>query len=132
LAAAKLAPSPAEFTEELAMFGSWFVSRKFDERWALETLLSTLRLTRRVQTERDVVKCLVELCPRYPVECTECLGLIIAGDGERWVMVLVEGTARELLQLALASNNPQAVLAARRLIQDLIAMGYFEFRALLG
>jgi len=132
LATAKAAPSPHEFSEELANFGYWFASGKLAEHWALEMLLSTLRLTGRVYGDRDVMSRLVELCPRYPVECIECLRRIIEGDHERWVMVLVEGTARELLKLGLESGNPQAVLAARRLVQDLIVLGYFEFRTLLA
>ena len=108
LAAANLAPSSDEFSEELAMFGYWFVSGKFAEHWALETLLSTLRLSKKAQGETDVVKRLAELCPRYPVECIECVRLIIEGDRERWVMLLVEDAAREVLRLGLGSNNPQA------------------------
>jgi hypothetical protein len=129
LAAATVAPSPDDFSQELAMFGYWFVSGKFEERWGLETLLSMLRLTKKTEDEMDVAKRLAELCPRYPVECIECLRLMIEGDREHWVMVSVEGTAREILKCGLSSNN--SVLAARRLVQDLIALGYFEFRTLL-
>lgn len=131
LATAKVAPSPDEFSEELANFGYWFASGKFEERWAVKTLLSTLRLTRKVYGDRNVMSRLVELSLRYPVECIECLRHIIEGDRERWVMVLAEATAREVLRVGLESNNPLAVLAARRLVQDVIALGYFEFRTLL-
>lgn len=68
----------------------------------------------------------------YPVECVECLRLMIEGDKERWGMVLIEANAREVLKLAIESNIPQAVLAARLLVQDLIRLGYYEFRNLVG
>jgi hypothetical protein len=132
LATAKAAPSRDEFSEELANFGYWFASGRFEDRWAVETLLSTLRLTRRVYGDREVMRRLVELCPRYPVECIECVRHIIEGDREHWVMVLVEGAAREVLRSGLESSNPQAAVAARRLIEDVIALGYFEYRTLLG
>jgi hypothetical protein len=57
---------------------------------------------------------------------------MIEGDKERWGMVLIEANAREVLKLAIESNIPQAVLAARLLVQDLIRLGYYEFRNLVG
>jgi hypothetical protein len=132
LAAASQVPSPDEFAQELGMFGYWFLEGHFDERWALHTLLSALRLARGTQDEKNVVKRLAELCPRYPVECVECLRFIIEGDREHWVIVLTEGDARDVLRLAMDSNIPQAALGARRLIQDLIRLGYYDFRTLLG
>jgi hypothetical protein len=131
LAAANTATLPAEFAEELAMFGYWFVSGRFEERWALQTLISTLTLAKKAHDERGILQRLVELCPRHSVECIECLRLVIEGDQERLLMVLAEEKAREVLRIGLASKQPQAALAARRLIQDLIALGYFEFRTLL-
>jgi hypothetical protein len=38
----------------------------------------------------------------------------------------------ELLRQALGSNNPEAILSARRLAEELIARGHFAFRALLA
>ena len=131
LDAAKQAASPEMFVEELANFGWWFTSKKFEERWSLETLLSVLRLTKKAEGEMDVVKLLLERCPRYPVECVLCLRLMVEGDRERWLLLEVEGDAIELLKQAMASNNPDAVSAARRLADELIARGHFGFRTLL-
>jgi hypothetical protein len=131
LAAAIQSRSADEFLPELEMFGYWFVEGHFEEQWALTTLLSTLRLTKKTHDESNVVKRLAELCPRYPTECVECLRLMIEGDRERWVVVSVEANARDVLRLALESNVLQAALAARRLVQDLIMLGYYEFRTLL-
>jgi hypothetical protein len=130
--AARLAPSADNFTKELSNFGYWFVSGKFEERWALDTLLSVLRLTKKTESEMAVVKRLAEICPPYPVECVSCLRLMIEGDRERWLLVGVEDDARQLLRLALDSNRPEAALPARRLVEDLIAKGHFGFRTLLS
>lgn len=129
---ARQAPGPADFVHELANFGWWFASEKFDERWSIETLVSTLHLTRKAEGEMDVVKLLAARCARYPVECVTCLRLMIEGDQERWLLLGVENDAMELLQQALRSNNPKAVLSARRLAEELIARGYFGFRALVA
>jgi hypothetical protein len=131
LEAARLAPSPAGFVKELANFGYWFVSGKFEERWALDTLLSALRLTKKTESEMAIVKLLAERCPRYPVECVACLRLMVEGDRERWLLVGVEDDAKLVLRLGLDSNNSEAALSARRLTEHLIAKGNFGFTSLL-
>jgi hypothetical protein len=73
-----------------------------------------------------------EICPRYPVESVECLRLIIEGDKEGWILLGVEDGARAILRQVLASNHPEGALAARRLVEELIAKGNFGFRSLLA
>jgi hypothetical protein len=131
LQAAQQAASSETFTKELANFGFWFTSEKFEERWSTETLLATLQLTRKTQAEMDVVKLLAERCARYPSECVACLRLMVEGDSERWILVGVEEAAKRLLRVALDSDNPDAALAARRLTEHLIAKGNFGFTSLL-
>lgn len=131
LEVARQAESPETFTKELANFGFWFTSEKFEERWSIETLLATLQLTTKTQAEMDVVKLLAERCPRYPVECVACLRLMVEGDSERWILVGVEEDAKRVLRVALDSNNAEASLAARRLAEHLIARGNFGFTSLL-
>jgi hypothetical protein len=131
LEAARSATSPEAFSAELSNFGYWFTSQKFDERWSLDTLLATLQLSKKTAAEMDVVKRLVELCPKYPVECVSCLRLMIEGDKEGWVLIGVEDNSRKLLKLALDSNNTDGAESARRLTQWLIAKGQFGFRDLL-
>lgn len=132
LEVAKPPASPETFAKELANFGWWFASQKFEERWSLDTLLATLQLTKKTEAEMDVVKLLAERCPRYPVECIGCLRLMVEGDRERWLLLGVEDDAQKVLKLALGSNNPDASLSARRLTEELIARGHFGFRALLS
>lgn len=132
LEAARQAATPADFVHELANFGWWFASEKFDERWSLETLLAVLQFTRKAEGEMDVVKLLAARCTRYPVECVTCLRLMIEGDRERWLLLGIENDAMELLRQALRGNNPEAVVSARRLAEELIARGHFGFRAVLA
>jgi len=131
LETARQAANPADFVHELANFGWWFASEKFEERWSLGTLLAVLQLTRKAEGEMDVVKLLAGRCARYPVECVTCLRLMIEGDRDRWLLLGVENDAMALLRQAMESNNPAAVLGARRLAEELIARGHFGFRVLL-
>jgi hypothetical protein len=132
LAAAAGAPAAEEFSGELANFGHWFTSEKFEETWSIHTLLAALRLSKKILPEMNVVERLSELCPRYPVECVACLRLIIEGDKEGWILLGVEDKARALLSQALAGNHPDGSLSARRLVEELIAKGHFGFRSLLN
>jgi hypothetical protein len=131
LEAARSATAPDTFVKELSNFGYWFVSGKFEEVWALTTLLGILMLTRQTQSEMAVVKRLAELCPRYPAECVSCLRLMVEGDRERWLLIGVENEAHELLRIALDSHRQDAELPAKRLVEDLIGKGHFQFRSLL-
>jgi hypothetical protein len=132
LAAATNAPAADDFGGELANFGHWFTSEKFDESWSVRTLLAALRLSKKILPEMDVMTRLDEICPRYPVESVECLRLIIEGDKEGWILLGVEDGARAILRQVLASNHPEGALAARRLVEELIAKGNFGFRSLLA
>jgi hypothetical protein len=131
LQTAQQAVSPEMYTKELANFGYWFTSQKFEERWSMEMLLATLQLTKKTRSEMDVVKLLAERCPRYPVECVACLRLMVEGDSERWILVGVEEDAKRILRQALDSNNPEAAISTRRLTEHLIAKGNFGFTTLL-
>ncbi len=128
---AQEAVSPETFTRELANFGYWFTSEKFEERWSMDMLLATLQLTKKTESEMDVVKLLAERCPRYPVECVTCLRLMVEGDRERWLLLGAEDDAKRVLRHAIDSNNADAALSARRLTEHLIARGNFGFTSLL-
>lgn len=132
LAQATYAAAAVDFSSEMANFGHWFISEKFDDDWSIRQLLAALRVSTKVSPEMDVVKRLSELCPQYPVECVACLHLIIEGDADGWILLGIENDARALLSQALASSHPDGALSARRLIEELIAKGQFSFRTLLG
>jgi hypothetical protein len=132
LTAAEQSASPADFTRELANFGWWFTSDKFGDAWSIGMLLRVLRLTKKIEGGMDVVKLLAELCPEYPTECVACLGLMVEGDRDNWVLVGVEEDARRTIKIALEGGQPDAVTAARRLVEYLIARGQYGFRNLLA
>jgi hypothetical protein len=132
LDAARSTPSAEMFSSELANFGHWFTSKKFDEHWSIETLLATLQLSLKTASEMDVVKRLAELCTRYPTESVSCLRFMIEGDRDGWILLGVEDNARAVLRQALDSNNAEAALSARQLVEKLIGKGHSGFRTLLS
>jgi hypothetical protein len=99
---------------------------------AIQSLLKVLRLKKKMDGEMDVVKLLAEQCPKYPNECIACLALMVEGDREGWVIVGVEADVRRTIKISLDSGQPEAVMAARRLVEQLIGRGQHGFRSLLG
>jgi hypothetical protein len=131
LAAAQATSSAGDYQSELANFGWWFISGKFDQQWAIGILLAALQLTKRVDAEMDVAERLADLCRSYPLECVSCLRLMIEGDRDRWLLAGIQNAAEKVLRVALGSNNPEAATSAGRLTEELIARGHFEFRRIL-
>jgi hypothetical protein len=132
LTAAEQSTGTTAFTKELAGFGWWFTSDKFGEAWSIQILQRVLRLTKKIDDEMDVAKLLAELSPQYPLECVACLALMVEGDRDRWILVGVEMEAQRTIKAALDCGQPQAVIAARRLVEFLIAIGHYRFRSLLA
>jgi hypothetical protein len=122
----------APYVKELAGFGWWFTSEKFGDEWSLKMLLKVLRLTKKIEGGMDVVKVLAELSSRFPLECVACLDLMVQGDRDNWVLVGVEAEARQTIKSALNSGQHDAAMAARRLVELLIARGQYGFRSLLS
>jgi hypothetical protein len=128
----KAAASPDTCGKELRSFGHWFTSEKFDEQWSIDTLVAALEIAKKVEPNMTVVKRLADLCPKYPVQCVAALRFMIEGDREGWLLLGVEDDARRVLKSALESNRPDGVLAAKRLVEELIGKGQFGFRQLLA
>ena len=108
------------------------MSGKFDERWCLDMLLSILGVTGEMASGKDVTRRLTELCPKLPVECITALRAMIEGSKEQWFILALGDAAKELIAAALHSGNPEAEVVAKRVAQDLIAKGHFDFRELIA
>jgi hypothetical protein len=80
LAAAEQAPDPAAHAEELAQFGIWFASGKFDGSWAVGQLLALLKLTGRVGNTSKVVERLKTYMDTMPYEVAQCIAVLVANE----------------------------------------------------
>ena len=106
LAVAKQAQSPSDFEEEIAAFGWWFVSGKFDTEWVIAQLVEALQIVGKAEPDHMVVEKLAE----------------IAAQASRKV-------TRNILDVALQDVTVKQ--EAEGLIHDLGRRGYLEFRDLL-
>ena len=131
LDAMRTADNPQVHFSELSAFGWWFISGKFDDEWAMENLLESLRLVQKTEFEDRVVERLVALAEKMPGEAVECLTHLIEGDKEGWAIYAWREHARSILSMALRIGNGEVKQAATDVVNRLGARGYFEFGDLL-
>ncbi len=132
LAAAKRAPSPDTHRAEVAAFGWWFASGKFEDEWAMRQLIEALKLAGKVEPDHLVVERLAALVQVMPKEAVRCLEAIVKGDREGWGIYGWREHARIILVTALQSSDAEAITAAENLTHDLGSRGHLEFRDLLS
>jgi len=121
----------AKHREELAAFGSWFASAKFDDTWAMNRLLDVLRVAKKAEPDYFVMKRLVEVAPQMPEQTVECLRFLVEGVKDSWQVHGWRDEMKTILGVAIQGSNPVARDKAIELVHRLGAMGHFEYRDLL-
>jgi len=123
--------TPLNHTAELAAFGWWFISQKFDDAWAMSQLLSALVLVPKAEPDYHIVERLVALAETMPLEAIQCLSLMVQGDKEGWEIGSWRDDSRKILAIAIASGNPAATQAVFDLVNRLAARGMPDYKDLL-
>jgi hypothetical protein len=131
LGTARTATRSASYAAELASFGWWLISRKFEDNWCIEQLEDVLKLTGNVGPDHLVVKRLAELSTATPGPMIDCLGLMIDGVKESWRVDAWTRETTTIIQNALKSEHSEVRQAAAQLINRLSARGHVGFRDLL-
>jgi len=119
------------FRAELAAFGWWFSSGKFDDIWAIEKLIGILKLIGEVEPDYLVVKHLARIASKMPLPAVECLSMMIEGGKKDWRDYRYSGNTRGILARALQSSEGKARETAEYLVHRLGALRYFDFRDLI-
>jgi len=123
--------TPINHTAELAAFGWWFISQKFDDAWTMSQLLAALVLVLKAEPDYHVVERLVALAETMPLEAVQCLTLMVQGDKEGWEIGSWRDDSRKILAIAIASGNSVARQAAIALVNRLAARGMPDYKDLL-
>ena len=126
---AKKAQHPSDFEKEIAIFGLWFASEKFDVEWAIIQLSESLRLVHKSSPEHIVLEHLARTVQTHPKESVTCLRMIAEGDREGWSLYWRRDHIRRILKMAL--RHPSSADEAKRVIHYLGSRGFLEFRHLL-
>jgi len=131
LRAASSAEEQAEFPEEMAAFGFWFVSGKFETDWAIRQLHKALDIALRAEPDFQVVERLAAVAEEKPLESVECLRIMTDGDREGWSIRHWNQHIRSILQTAIKSGVEEARERAVDMVHHLGERGHFDFRDLL-
>ena len=118
-------------TEPIA-FGRWFVSGKFNAIWATEQLKSAIELAGRIEPDYSVLEHLSKNATKMQLLTVECLDLLVKNENELRSMNLSRSNeTRNILEIAINSNDTKAKKIAIDLIDYLGAKGYLGYRDLI-
>lgn len=122
--------SQAVYKEELAAFGWWFASGRFDDSWALDRLTESIGLARDLDDKSSVVERLASFAPEMPDQVARALYLIVESADYLKVYSFADDATKVLYTL-LASGSEEAIEQARRTIDRLLSLGHRDFRDLI-
>jgi hypothetical protein len=125
------APDISPYRRELAKFGWWFASRKYDDQWSLQQLRSVLSATQRIEPDFKVAETLETLAPAFPQDTVFCVARMVEGDRRDWTVIGNRDHIEAIIKVALASGDLDAKATAERLVEYLVGRGHFEYRRLL-
>jgi hypothetical protein len=128
---ARAAHDASNVTQELASFGWWFVSEKFEEDWAIRHLEEVLRIAKRAEPDHLLAERLAALAVRKPFVAVRFAKGLIEADKSGWAILGWESHLKTILTTAMASGDEQAREAAVALVHHLGARGHLQFRELL-
>src|SRR5262249_40248120 len=117
--------------EEIAKFGWWFASGKFDDAWAIQQLEEALTLAKKADPNHMIAERLAEVAERMPRGAVRCLAALAETDHEGWTIAGWEAEARRVLTIVMQSDDLVAHETAKALIHRLGARGHLGFRDLL-
>ncbi|MEQ9625625.1 hypothetical protein [Coleofasciculus chthonoplastes] len=119
--------------DELKYFSWWFVSRKFDDSWAINQLVKVLEKSVIIEDDLDLLKHFLDLAESMPLAIIKCLSLMTmaqTNSGQYWLASYHHEEYRAILSAVLKSKDEQTRQTAKELINRLLVRG-LDFRYLL-
>ena len=110
-------------TTELAAFGWWFGSGKFEDAWAITQLEVALSRNEKVDANHLVVEHLDSLVTSMPLSVVRCLTMLVKGDKQGWVTSSILNQVRGILAKVLQSGDNTAQQAAENIARFLVTRG---------
>lgn len=132
IAEAKKSSDKSEYSKEMAAFGWWFASGKFDDKWSCNQYLEALEIGKGSHSDHFAIERLLEIVKTYPTEAVKILGKIALSDQPGWIVLGNKEEVNSILSGALGSSDTTAKEEAGQLVNRLVAKGYTEFNLLLS
>lgn len=113
-------------------FGAWFMSGRFEDRWALAELRNAVQGGAGIADVEGVLTRLEALARTFPSEVAATLGPLLEDDRECWHPHLFRPQVEGVLRMLLASPNAAARSHAEAIVNQLIENGNLFARDLLS
>jgi len=119
--------------DELAAFGWWFASEKFEPDWALRNLAETLKMTPINASNLQAVEYLSDLYSSYPAEVMRCLQLFVHVNSDPWFFVSSrkQKGVWTILDQGMVAEDAAIRDKAEEIVHLLGSKGHLEYRELL-
>ncbi len=128
---AVMASAPSlDVAAELAEFGWWFASAKFETVWSMKQLDAVLDLTDHVELDHAVAERLGIMAQTTPVDALRLLSKMMSRATD-WSAIACRRGIESAVKTALASSETAAHSVARELVSRLAAHGHEGFVRLL-
>lgn len=124
--------APKNHEAELRAFGWCFSSGKFEARWALETLLSAVRLTQAIDPDYLVLERLPDHATVFPFEVLESVRLLIEGQSSHMELSSWGGDLRRIFMQTKEHQVPEVRQASNAVIELLGRFGHLGYKDLLS
>lgn len=116
----------------LAAFGRWFTAGAFEAPWSICALEEAIKLAGCIDDPSFVIESLDRLASELPNNVLRCLREIIRSEKECWEISASQDAVQHILQATLRHPDESTREEARRIIDDLVARGFFSYRNLLS
>lgn len=118
---------------ELAGFGTWFLSAKFDNSWALDQLRQVMELTDGDAINAyPLIKRLAVIAPQVPGEAIQILDQLLFGRRQNWQFLSGMSEVGEILKAALGSGNAAVAQGVISIVNKLAERGDTTHRPLVS
>jgi hypothetical protein len=119
-------------SDELAEFGWWFSSKRFNNEWSLAQLHKVLEAKVLPVAGHDVAEQVASLCPQHLSKALSILDLLLDANTQVWGLYGWRGPAKSIVAMGINSSDSDD----RRLATEIASRfcspsyGYSEFRSL--
>jgi len=117
-------------SKELSKFATWFWSGKFDDEWALDQLIASMKTSEDIEREFFVLERLTQLSERMPQKSLTALDLLIKSTHKKRGYFHGQDEAKVIIQNAVRSSDTVAQKKGREIANYLLSLRYSEFREL--
>lgn len=131
VAEAETATDPSRYEKEMAGFGWWFSSGKFEEDWVSDQYLRVLDFGSQMRTHHFVAEALVRVSSSKPLKVLQILSKMIDLNQPSWMIMGDRHEVTSVLRTGLQSSDALVQKLGREIVSRLIARGHTEYADLL-